>query len=72
MPFALLMTDVLKRVEAGDSKAVRLRDRVIRLFRVVTLRKPNLSVPVLACNLNAIGVAERPHYDELAERIRQP
>jgi hypothetical protein len=39
MPFAFLMTDFLKRLEAGDPKALGLRDRVIRLFRVATLRK---------------------------------
>jgi hypothetical protein len=39
MPFALLMTDVLKRVEADDPKAIKLRNRVIRLFQVIALRK---------------------------------
>jgi hypothetical protein len=70
MPFALLMTDVLKRVEAGDPKAVKFRNRLLRLFLFITLQEPDVPVPVLACNLKAIGPAERPHYDELVERIR--
>jgi hypothetical protein len=39
MPFALLMTEFLKRLEAGDPRALELRDRVTRLLRIVTLRK---------------------------------
>jgi hypothetical protein len=40
MPFAALMTDFLKRLEAGDPRALELRDRAKRLLLVVTLRKP--------------------------------
>jgi hypothetical protein len=39
MPFAFLMTDFLKRLEAGDHEAQEFRDRVIRLFRVTTLQE---------------------------------
>jgi hypothetical protein len=39
MPFAFLMTDFLKRLEAGDHDALEFRDRVIRLFRVATLQE---------------------------------
>jgi len=71
MPFALLMTDVLTRAEAGQPKAVKLRDRVIQLFQVITFRKRDLpAAPVLACNPDAISAAERPHYNELVARIR--
>lgn len=39
MPFAFLMTDFLKRLEAGDHETQEFRDRVIRLFRVATLQE---------------------------------
>jgi hypothetical protein len=46
MPFAFLMTDLLKRLEAEDHKALEFRDRVIRLFRVATLQgKPWATTP---------------------------
>ena len=47
MPFALLMTDILKRREASKPRA--------RGF---------------ACNLDAIGSADRPRYVELVKRVR--
>jgi len=33
MPFAFLMTDYMKRLEAGDPRAVALRDGIVKLWR---------------------------------------
>jgi hypothetical protein len=33
MPFAFLMTDYMKRLEAGDPRAVAIRDDIIRMWR---------------------------------------
>lgn len=33
MPFAFLMTDYMKRLEAGDPRATAIRDDIIRLWR---------------------------------------
>jgi len=35
MPFAFLMTDYMKRLEAGDPRAVAIRDDIIGLWRRV-------------------------------------
>ena len=35
MPFAFLMTDYMKRLEAGDPHAVALRDGVIQLWEKI-------------------------------------
>jgi hypothetical protein len=36
MPFAFLMTDYMKRVEAGDPRAMAIRDRIINLWQRIT------------------------------------
>jgi len=33
MPFAFLMTDYMKRLEAGDPRAVAVRDGIVNLWR---------------------------------------
>ncbi|HMF01442.1 MAG TPA: hypothetical protein VKK06_16255 [Terriglobia bacterium] len=33
MPFAFLMTDYMKRLEAGDPRAVALRDGIVKLWQ---------------------------------------
>jgi hypothetical protein len=33
MPFAFLMTDYMKRLEAGDPRAVAVCDRIVNLWR---------------------------------------
>jgi hypothetical protein len=33
MPFALLMTEYMKRLEAGDPRAIAVRDGIVRLWR---------------------------------------
>ena len=33
MPFAFLMTDYMKRLEAGDPRAVAIRDDITRMWR---------------------------------------
>ena len=35
MPFAFLMTDYMKRLEAGDPHAIAVRDRIINLWRKI-------------------------------------
>jgi len=36
MPFAFLMTDYLKRLEAGDARTVAFHNGIIRLWRRIT------------------------------------
>jgi hypothetical protein len=36
MPFAFLMTDYMKRLEAGDTRAIALRDGIINFWRKIT------------------------------------
>ena len=38
MPFAFLMTEYLKRLEAGDPATVAFRDRMVALWRRLALR----------------------------------
>jgi hypothetical protein len=33
MPFAFLMTEYMKRLEAGDPRAIAVRNSIIRLWR---------------------------------------
>lgn len=33
MPFAFLMTDYMKRLEAGDPRAIAVRDGMVNLWR---------------------------------------
>ena len=35
MPFAFLMTDYMKRLEAGDPKAIAVCDGLIRFWRTI-------------------------------------
>jgi hypothetical protein len=35
MPFAFLMTEYMKRLEAGDPRAIAVRNSIIRLWRMV-------------------------------------
>jgi hypothetical protein len=36
MPFAFLMSDYMKRLEAGDPRAVALRDGIVKFWRKIT------------------------------------
>jgi hypothetical protein len=35
MPFAFLVTDYIKRLEAGDLRAIASRDAIIKLWRTI-------------------------------------
>ena len=68
MPFAFLLTDFLKRLEAGDHDAVEFRDRVIRLFRVATLQEK----PWVQRSNRSTAPGTRPRIDEVDRTSSKP